>query len=281
MNEFLLRTETLLIGLRPSMLLGIGAVALVIGLIFWLAGTRYSTAITALLGAIVGATGGLIVSQRFGTHLWLSLLIGAVVIAVLAILLKKVLVFVLAVLIIAAISGAGYVSVALDHMAPPPASDTAAQQTTVRPSFLQMGFDARQNYVNEISDDSQTFPDRLKAMLADTWATTEPYRWTALIAIIAGAVVALVLVWFITKVIIALAYSVVGVASVFLGLQAALLAVHVRAASGLYPHRWLLPILFLVMVVVGWVWQLLFLRSAKAKAKEEPREAEEEPKADR
>ena len=279
MNELLLRTETLLVGLRSPALPGIGAVALVIGLIFWLGGTRYSTAITGLLGAIVGATGGLVVAQHFGTHLWLSLLVGAIIVAILAIVLKKALVIVLAVLIIATVSGAGYVSVVLDRMAPPPASDTATQQTLVHQPFLQMGFDARQNYVNEISNDSQTFPDRLKAMLADTWAATEPYRWTALIAIIVGAVVALVLVWFLAKLVITLAYSIVGVAAIFLSLQAALLAVSIRAASGLYPHPWLLPILFLVMIVLGWVWQLVFFRPVKAK--QEPRAVEEEPKADR
>ena len=55
MYELLLRTETLLIGLQSPVLLGIGAIALVIGLVFWLAGTRYSTIIMALLGAVIGA----------------------------------------------------------------------------------------------------------------------------------------------------------------------------------------------------------------------------------
>ena len=275
MYELLLRTETLLTGLRPLVLLGIGAVALAIGLVFWLGGIRYSTAITALLGAVVGAAVGLIVGQQFGTYPWLSMLVGAVIMAVLAILLKKALVLVLAVLIISAVSGAGYVSLVLDRMAPPPASETTTEQTPRRQSFLRMELDARQNYVNKISNDSPTFSDRVKAVLADTWSATEPYRWTALIAIIIGAVVALVFVWLISKLVIALAYSIVGVAAIFLGLQASLLAVNVRAASGLYTLPWLLPIVFLVMVVVGWIWQLFFLRPVKVK-EEEHREKEEE-----
>jgi len=274
MYELLLRTETLLIGLRPPALLGVGAVALVIGLVFWLGGTRYSTGIIGLLGAIVGAASGLVVSQQFGTHLWLSVLVGAVIVAGLGILLKKVLVLALAVLILSAVSGAGYVSVVLDRMAPPPASDPAAQQTTVSQSFLQMELSARLDYMNQISNESQTFLDRLRALFTDTWTAIQPHKWTALIAIIAGAVVALVLVWLIAKIVIALAYSIVGVTAIFLGLQATLLTVNIHAASGLYPRPWLLPVIFLVMVVIGWVWQLFFFHPVKVKR--EPEDTREE-----
>jgi hypothetical protein len=280
MYELLLRTETLLMGLQPPVMLGVGAVALVIGLVFWLGGTRHSTGIVGLLGAVIGAGVGLLVGQQFSLHPWLSMLVGAVVVAVLAILLKKAMILALAVLILSAVSGAGYVSVVLDHMAPPPAptptSDPAAQQTVVYQSFLRMEPEARLSYVNKISQESQTFTDRFKALLADTWAGIQPHKWMALIAIIAGAVVAVVLVWFIAKIVIALAYSIVGVAAIFLGLQAALLSVNVRATSQLYPRPWLLPAIFLVMVAIGWLWQLLF---QPVKVKREVKEAREEPDA--
>jgi hypothetical protein len=277
MYELLLRTETLLIGLRPPVLLGVGAVALAIGLVFWLGGTRYSTAIVGLIGAVIGAAVGLIVSQQFTLHPWLSMLIGAVVVAVLAILLKKVVILALAVLIISAVSGAGYVSVILDRVAPPPASAsaTATRPTMVYQSFLRMEPEARLNYMGQISNESQTFLDRLKALAADTWAAIQPYKMMALIAIIVGAVVALVLVWLIAKIVIALAYSIVGVAAIFLGVQAALLAVNIRPTADLYPRPWLLPAIFLVMVVIGWVWQLFFFHPAKVKR--EPKETHEEP----
>lgn len=274
MYELLLRTETLLIGLQSPALLGIGAVALVIGLLFWLGGTRYSTAIVGLLGAVIGAAAGLIVGHPFGLHRWLSMLIGAVILAVLAIVAKKALILALAVLILSAVSGAGYVSVILDRMAPPPASDPAAQQTMVYRPFLRMEPEARLNYVNRISKESPTFTDRLKALFADTWAAIQPYKWMALIVIVAGAVVALVLVWLIAKIIIPLAYSIVGVTAIFVSLQAALLAVGIPVASKLHPSPWLLPVIFLVMVVIGWVWQL-FVHPAKVKR--EPKEEREEP----
>jgi hypothetical protein len=178
----------------------------------------------------------------------------------LAILLKKALVLILAVLILSAISGAGYVSVVLDHMVPPPSPETGTQQTRVYQSFMTMEPGARQGYVEKLSPESTTFADRSEALLGDTWQAIRPHALMALVAIIVGAVVGLVLVWLIAKVVIALAYSIVGTTAIFLGLQAALLAVKVPAASDLYPHPWVLPIAFLVMVVIGWVWQLLYLR---------------------
>lgn len=271
MYELLMRTETLLLGLQPPVMLGVGAVALVIGLVFWLGGSRHSTGIVGLLGAVIGAGAGLLVGQQFSLHPWLSMLVGAVVVAALAILLKKAMILALAVLILSAVSGAGYVSVVLDHMAPPPASasDVAVPQTSVYQSFLQMKPEARLNYVDQISQKSQTFADRFKAVLSDTWAAIQPHKWMALIAIVAGAMVAVVLVWFIAKIVIALAYSIVGVAAIFLGLQAALLAVNIRATSDLYPRPWLLPSIFLAMVAIGWFWQLFF---QPVKVKRETRE---------
>ncbi len=268
MYELLLRTETLLIGLRPPVLLGIGAVALVIGLVFWLGGTRYSTIIMALFGAVIGATAGLIASGRFNVQPWLSILLGAVVVAVLAILLKKVLVLVVAVLILSAVSGAGYVSVLLDYSAPQPPAETTTQQVGVYQPFLRMAPEARREYVNQISNQSPTFLDRLKALLNDTWAAIRPHTTPALIAVIAGAVVALVLIWLIAKIIIPLAYSVVGVAAIFVGLQAALLSVGIPAVSDLNPRPWLLPVIFLVLVVIGWMWQLVLPRPVKVQHEE-------------
>jgi hypothetical protein len=141
-------------------------------------------------------------------------------------------------------------------------------------SFLRMEPDARLNYINRISNESQSFRDRLKALLADTWAAVQPYKWIALTAIVAGAVLALVLVWFIAKVVVALAYSIVGVTAIFFGMQAALLSVKIHVASELHPHPWFLPTVFLVMVAIGWAWQLLFLR--RVKVRREAAEAREE-----
>ena len=95
------------------------------------------------------------------------------------------------------------------------------------------------------------------------------------IAVAVGAVVGILLVWFIAKIIIALAYSLVGTAAIFLGAQAALLGVGYPAVSSLDARRGLLPIAFLTMTVIGWVWQLFY---AQRKPRHEPaRESTKEP----
>jgi hypothetical protein len=270
MYEVLLRTETLLAPLAPPALLAIGALAFLIGLIFWLAGTRYSTIITALLGAVVGGCAGLLIGDHFELQPLLSMLVGAVLLAILAIVLKKVLVLVLAVLVISAVGGVGYLSFVLDRTAPP---QPQAQQGILYQSFTVMDPNERQAYIDEMIDGGDgSFADRLKAVLSDTGSAIRPHTGMALVAIGVGAVVALIVVWFISKVLIALAYSIVGVAAVFLGVQAALLAIHMPAVSRLGTRAQFLPIVFLVMVVFGWVWQLVFSRARRAKSapKEEP-----------
>lgn len=273
MYELLLRTETLFLGLKAPALLGIGIPVLVVGLILWLGGTRYSAAITGVFGAVVGSAVGLLVSQWLNLHPWLSMVVGAAVLAGLSILLRNALILVLAVLVFSAFSGAGYLAVVLDRAVPQARPTARAEQKMAVQYFSGMDADARLTYVNEISDESETFGDRLTALLDDTWEAIRPYGWMAILAIVIGAVVGLLLVWFIAKIVIALAYSIVGTAVIFLGAQAALLGAGFAAVSALEHRRPLLPAAFLTMVAIGWVWQLFY--AARKPAKEVQKEPEE------
>jgi hypothetical protein len=270
MYELLLRTETLLQGLTTAALLGVGLGTLLVGLVFWLGGTRYSAAITGLLGAVVGSAAGLLVSQRFDLQPWLGMLVGAAVLAGLAILLRNVLVLVLAVLVFSAVSGTGYLAVVLDRAVPQISAEAEQQrQPTIR-HFRDMDAAGRQDYMNDISKEADTFGARLDALLADTWAAIRPYGWMVLLAIVAGAVIGGLLVWFVAKLVIALAYSIVGTALLFVGLQAALLAAGFAAVSALADHPRVLPLTFLVMAVLGWLWQLSYGRRRKREKEPSP-----------
>jgi len=257
MYELSLRTETLLQGLPTSVLAALGIGALLVGLVLWLGGTRYSGIIIGLLGAVVGSACGLLAGQQFNANPWLAMIVGAAVLAGLSILLKNVLIVVLAVLVFSAVSGTGYLAVVLDRAIPSTrAADQNEPRQTVR-YFSGMGLAERRDYVNDISHEAQTFADRLQALLTNTWEAMGPHGWALALAILAGAVVGILLVWFLAKLVIALAYSIVGTATIFLGVQAALLAAGVPAVSDLGPRRGALPIAFLVMTVIGWIWQLL------------------------
>jgi hypothetical protein len=258
MYELLLRTETLLAGLTTPVLAVVGLVALVVGLVLWLGGTRYSAVIIGLLGAVVGSACGLLVSQQLDANPWLGMIVGAAVLGGLSILLKNALIVILAVLVFSAVSGAGYLTVVLDRAIPPAQAQNQNQPRQTVRYFSGMGLAERQTYMNDISNEAPTFGERLQALLTNTWEAAGPHGWALALAILAGAVVGILLVWFIAKIVIALAYSLVGTATVFLGVQAALLAAGVPLVSDLASRRGTLPVTFLIMTVVGWLWQLFF-----------------------
>lgn len=270
MYEMLLRTETLFLGLQAPVLLAVGTGAVVVGLVFWLGGARHSAIIIGLLGAVVGCLVGLLVGPWLPVNPWLSMLLGAVVLGGLSILLRNVLILVLAVLVFSAVGGAGYLSVLLDRVAPTaPAEDRAESWRSVR-TFSGMAPADRRSYLEDLSQDADTFAERLKALLANTWEAARPHGWAMILAVAAGAVVGIVLIWLIAKIVIALAYSIVGTALIFLGLQAALAAVGVLLVSDLGPRRWLLPVAFLVQTVVGWLWQLFYAGGKRPKREPAP-----------
>ncbi len=274
MYELLVRIETLFQSLTTPALVGVGVVALVVGFVLWLGGSRYSAAITGLLGAVVGSACGLLISQRFDLYPWLSMLIGAAVLAGLSILLRNVLILVLAVLVFSAVGGTGYLAVVLDRAVPQARPEARAEEGQLVHYFSGMDSTGRQNYMNDISKEDDTFAGRLQALLADTWAAIRPHGWMVLLAIVAGAVIGFLLVWFVAKIVIALAYSIVGTTAIFIGLQAILLAAGFAAISALTDQRRVLPITFIIMVTVGWLWQLFFWRP-KARKKEVPAPPEE------
>jgi hypothetical protein len=219
MYELLIRIETLFLALNTPILLGIGVLLLLVGLVLWLGGSRYSTVIVGLLGAVVGSVAGLLVGQWLSLHLWLCMIVGATVLAAASVLLRNVLILVLAVLVIASLSGAGYVVVVLDRIAPEQPetkAETQSGQGMLIQSFTNMEPSARMQYVDQISKE-EGFRERLRAMLDNTWQAVEPHVWKVGLSVLAGGIVAILLVWLIKKALIALSYSVVGTAAILLG----------------------------------------------------------------
>jgi len=267
MLELLIRTETLFVGLTPVKLMAIGMPALVVGLIFWLGGVRYSTPITGLLGAVVGAAAGLLVGQWLTLHLLLSMVVGAAVLATVSVLLRNILILVLAVLVVAAAAGGGYMVVLLDRVAPTEQAQerTSGEAPAGAQSFSQMEPAARLDYVDRMARQQEDFSERVRAIGTDTFEVVQPHLWKLILAALAGAAVSIFLVWFVKNALIALAYSVVGTGALVVGAQTALLAANVRAASALPANPWLLPGTCGGMVAFGWVVQIVATRKPKEK----------------
>ncbi len=93
------------------------------------------------------------------------------------------------------------------------------------------------------------------------------------LALVAGALLGLLLIWLITKIVIALAYSIVGTAVLFLGAQALLLAAGVLLASDLASRRWAPAVAFAGMTILGWAWQLFHAGRRRARRASPPTSA--------
>lgn len=281
MNELLLRIETLCLEVAPPWLIGVGVGMAIVGLLLWLGGTRYSTAVIGLLGAAVGSVVGLAVAQQLGVHLFLSMAVGAAALGIVSVLLRNILIIVLATAIFALVGAAGYAGVVLDSQ-PPEETTTGGQQTlrSEQPflvqSFSSMDPNARQIYLNEISGSEEDFQGRSKAILKDTWDALGPTKWYLMGAILVGGVGGFLLIWFVKQVVVPLCYSIVGTTSLILGAQALLLGVGFRAASALPVQRWIMPAAFGGMTVIGWVSQLLAARKPHTKARKSDDEADDE-----
>jgi hypothetical protein len=280
MLELMLRIETLLLELTMPVLLGAGGGVLLVGLLLWLSGDRYGSAIIGLLGAVVGSGVGMLVGQWLGYDLMVSMILGAAVLALVSALLKNVLVVILATLVVAGLSSGGYIALQMDEMMQdsPSASGVLGEQAQplLMQSFNNMGFQERKAYLDGIAGDKEGFFEKLQALLADTWQRLSPHAVQVGLSALVGGIGALVLLWIVKRAIVVLAYSVVGSMSTVLGIQTLLLGLNLKAVSALNVDRWTLPIGFGVMVLIGCLSQLVLKRPKKGHIEREiVREIEE------
>ena len=106
MYELLIRIETLFLEANLPVLLGIGAGTLIVGLLLWLGGTYYASMIVGMLGAVVGSVCGLLVSQWLDSNSLLSMIGGAAILCIAAVLFRNIIIIVPAVLVFALAGGA-------------------------------------------------------------------------------------------------------------------------------------------------------------------------------
>ena len=120
-------------------------------------------------------------------------------------------------------------------------------------------------YVDRIAGDMNDSSGKLSALLQDTWAGLGPNKWKFLVSALGGGLGGLLLVWFVRKIILMLAYSIVGTATTLLGVQSLLLGMGFKAVSALDTRQWVLPTAFFAMVMLGWLSQLIGSRTSRAK----------------
>jgi hypothetical protein len=262
MYELLIRVETVCMDARLLTLLGVGAGATSVGLLLWLVGTYFSSAIIGILGAAVGSFCGLLISQWLNASSVMSMVIGAVVLCIAAVLLRNIIIIVLAVIVFALVGSTTYSSIVLGN---PPQQQSTQPDNAPISSFSYMDSTMRLSYVDKISAEQDSFLDKFKAILKDTLGTMSPHKWKLLISTLLGGIGGLLLVWLIRKFVIALCCSIVGALLVLVGVESLLMAAGFHLCDAFQERRLALTLTYFSMVGIGAVVQLILSRSKKPK----------------
>ena len=257
MYEIMIRVEILFLESPPAVLLGCGAGVLVLGLLLWLAGSYFSAVILGLLGAVVGSACGLLVSQWLAAPPLISMAVGAVVFTLAAVLFRNALIILLAILVFALAGGTAYSSLILKDA--PPQSSSLLNASLIQP-FSQMDTASRLAYVNQITENQESFFERLGLMIRDAFQTMDPYKWKILLIALAAGVAGLLLIWILKKLVMAVCYSGVGALLVLIGLEILLLAVNIHFMAWFQDRQSALSITYLILLLMGTMYQLLTQR---------------------
>ena len=260
MFEILIRIESLCLDSPPGALCGYGLLVLILGLLLWFAGSYFSTVILGLLGAVVGSACGLLVSQWLSTPALISMLIGAFILMLATTLFRNVLIILLATLVFGLAGVTAYSSLILEET--PPETYSASKSSLIQP-FSQMDTSNRLAYSNQITEQGETFFERLSLLVKDTLQMIEPYKWKVLLIAFVAGIVGLLLIWFLRKLVMALCYSGVGTLLFLIGLEITLLGMNVHLISWFQERRAAFTITYFSLVGIGVIFQLMTIRSSK------------------
>lgn len=270
MSDLLLRIQDAALQLNPSVLWIPGLVAAFLGLFLWLGGKRYSFFVIGILGAALGAAIGLIVSQWFGTDLLVSVAIGAILIAIAAVLMERLVIVLLATLIFATACGSSYWSYAVkDTDWKNKLSIAKLDQARGILEGIQDGELPESAFDESVTTDAdqvrghQSAVAKLKEIFAAIKTSAGENKGMLILWTILGAAIGLTLAYLLKKLVMAFCCSVVGSASIIAGIIAVILAKGNMIISTLLQSPKLVPTIFLAMVFFGFACQLLFGRKPK------------------
>ena len=295
MEDLLLNIEQACLQLNGSTLVIPGILGIVLGLFLWIGGMRYAQLVLGLLGAVAGGFAGLAVSQWFeqGNTLW-YILGGAVILALVAILIRRMVILLLATLIFAIVAGTAYFGYSI----------TTEQYQDLLGRVRQTADNIRQNRQSlqdaQADDNEMILARRLAELMQQQQdaqeqtsnhdqamgklrALWEELRYAAsankgmLIAcVIAGAALGLALAFLLRHLVMALCCSIVGTSAIMAGLAAILLATGKTILTQMNQKPTVAPAIFIIMVALGWGIQLLITPALKAKKSTDDSDEEEQ-----
>ena len=260
--------------------------AIGLGLFLWLGGARYAGIVLGCFAAAVGAITGYHASSWLDTKPLWTTIIAAVGCTIIAVILKRAVIILLAVVIFATAAGSTYLNFSLpelDLKSAPQDDYENYGETTPGVTEETDGLDYQSDYSaqadRQIPPDASSIaemaisPDekhkiaieKIKDLFERLRQTISEKRsslilWTAL-----GAAVGLLLAYVLQKIIMALCCSIVGATTTIAGTLAIIMAKQHPVISSLQDRPKVFPIIFITMIVFGWLVQLLLTKPAKEK----------------
>lgn len=277
MYEWLLKFQDGALALDPGTLMIPGLIAIVVGLFLWLGGTRYSSFVAGGIGGALGAIGGLLFSSWFGGHTALAVVSGAAVLALLAVFFKRIIIILLAASIFALVAGSSYLNYTsntepwrqklseIKQKALAAGADEAARRAEDEDPLVRQ-------YQRQRQAQDKTPQEQGREKLRTAWtemqylAASNRGKLIAFAAV--GALIGLLLGWLLLRIMMAFCYSLVGATALLLGIFSLLIAKGTHVVDSLQTRPRVLPIIFLAMVLFGWMVQMLIAQPARKEAEQ-------------
>jgi hypothetical protein len=282
MQNILLKIQDALLGM-DSLSVGVGgAVLALLGLILWLGGSRHSGMVIGILGAAVGAVGGLFMGHWFDWSIYRSVPIGAVVLAILAALMRDVVIILLAACLFAMIAGGTYLSYSargqewerkirdIQSLAGKPLSESSSG--IHNPADL--------NYLRFLSEkmkqpkgENLSAGERAKTTLQEVWAelryAADSNHSMLILWTLIGAGAGLAAAYLLKKVAMAMCCSMVGTAMTFMAACAVLLAKKTPVITDMMDRPKIVLWILSGMILFGFLVQLIIGKPKKVKEDKE------------
>ncbi len=283
MQELLLKFQEAAFQMDPPSLWIPGCIGIVLGLFLWLGGTRYSSFVIGILGAGFGASCGILISHWFDTHRMMTVGIAAIGCTIVAVMLQRMVIAVLAMAIFAVTCGSTYMGFqirdidwrqvdetrnsAMNYIRPETEQPTGSSPLQPGAAPLTGAADS-QNVAptTEQTEGGNTAFSEIKNVLKSAVSnnTVMLILW-----IVLGALIGLALAHLLKKVIMAICCSTVGTAGILLGVIAVFLAKQTPVVDAILERPKLAPTIFGAMIIFGMISQLLFTKKPKPESDDE------------
>ncbi len=278
MQEFLLKIQEAAYAIEARHLLwGPGCGAVVLGLFLWLGGVRYSMFVIGILGAMAGSAVGLLISSWFGLSVPLCVVIAAAVLAIVAMMVEKMVIALLAMVICALTFGSAYLGFQINDLNWTEIENQRTAATTdllmdsAKPSepVYAEDYTAPPGEPDPLASEYSAPPENngprpVSEQIKEAFARAGSNNKVMLtLWIVLGAAVGLALAYVLKKIVMALSCSVVGAAGIIAGFTAALLAKQTAAISYILDHSQLTLSVFGGMAVFGTFFQLILAPKPK------------------